>query len=335
MIETARILSEAYLPSDGILVSDVTLVFSAIIDGSPVNRTVTLEANAGDAEAGNYDEVTILNLIMDALAGDGEHFSDLEVGHTGLNLEIDAEDPAYGFEISAEGSSNLDLIGLAGATNALPYYQPAILAGFEAMPGTGELARDAVLDLQVGDADEDPYLGQVTLLASETEGNVNISQLVEYLNTRLSENENFSGIQATLDEGSGIITLHSVGVEFALLGSSVDVRQLGYIGEDTWETVETRYPALLEVADAAPATGVLIEDVRLVVRIVDEELADILLGAVDIEAASTAENTGLADLVADINSALAAAAVPRYEALSFGDYLVAELREGEGGERMR
>ena len=86
---------------------------------------------------------------------------------------------------------------------------------------------------------------------------------------------------------------------------------LGFRGD--WETVEYRELAELIAGGAVPTTGQLVRDVRLVIRIevsdLDTRLGlmdpdDVLLGAVIVPAAATAGNTSLADLIADINTAL-------------------------------
>jgi len=121
--------------------------------------------------------------------------------------------------------------------------------------------------------------------------------------------------------------LTSLGFEFEILDTSENVNLLGFRGD--WETVEYRELSELLASGAAPTTGQLVRDAVLVIRIDEVDLDDVLYDAVTVAAADTADNTSVADLVADINDALAEAEVPRYEGVyDFGDYIAAEERDG-------
>jgi hypothetical protein len=91
-----------------------------------------------------------------------------------------------------------------------------------------------------------------------------------------------------------------------------------------------------------PTTGQLARDVILVLRIEDPDLDDVLYDAVTIAAVDTLDNVTVADLVDDINAALADPApenaIWRYQpgdplallhgVRYFADYLTAEERDG-------
>ncbi|MEM2990727.1 MAG: hypothetical protein QXQ02_06040, partial [Halobacteria archaeon] len=66
----------------------------------------------------------------------------------------------------------------------------------------------------------------------------------------------------------------------------------------------------------------------MVIRIEETDLDDVLLGAVTISSESTSTNTGISNLIAKNNAALALTVFLRYSSLDFGDYIRAEERDG-------
>ena len=113
--------------------------------------------------------------------------------------------------------------------------------------------------------------------------------------------------------------------EFRINDSSVNLNLLGIELVETEEIEE----AILIGDEALTTTGQLARDVTLVIRIEEESLEDVLLGAVVVPSASAVDNSTLEDLVDDINEALNTTLVPRYEqSLFFASYVLASVEDG-------
>src|SRR3990170_4155603 len=284
-----------------------------------------IKVDGGDAALISY-----INSIIDGSI----HFSELEAGFVGRYFTLTGH--GYDFSILSD-SENIDLLGLAPAISSRIYYPMASLVADFPMPLTGRLIADVILDIVMDDMLGGTIEDSVTITAASTLDNATLADLINDINTALDATD-FEPINAAIRDGS--LVLSTLGPEFQILDTSERVNLLGLRGD--WETVEYRELSEFTASGAVPTTGQLVRDVILVIRIEETDLldslgrpyADVLLGAVTITAASTSDNTGVADLISDINIAFSTTAIPRYEGpgpglpIYFGDYITAENRDG-------
>ncbi|MEM4406491.1 MAG: calcium-binding protein, partial [Candidatus Methanomethylicaceae archaeon] len=316
--EIARIVAEGQFMTQGWLPVDVVLHMWKRDDLGEHEEYITIPSMGWGSDAG------LLAYIQLIFRG-SKHFSDLDdhftVSQEGRYLVFTGI--GYDFAILAEGSENIDLLGLAPVISSTIYYPDAELIADEALPGTGQLIADVRLDIHMTDPLDVTTTGSVLISASSTSDNTTLSDLIADINTAL-DGSPFSPINAEISDGK--LRFTSLGYEFEILETSKYINLLGFRGE--WETTEYRELSELTASGAVPTTGQLVRDVILVIRIEEADLDDVLLGAVTISSESTSTNTGISDLINDINAALASTVIPRYSSLDFGDYIRAEERDG-------
>ncbi len=357
--EFARLVSEGKVPLDGIIPADVTLRLLGRFDGNDVETTVTIPASDTlDNPYWDHDDdintpdvfnaaVGVGNLVEDiqnafADAGVDANFAGMDISHVGRQLTFTLDNDfeilmsydatgAAGAPDPFESSYNIDLLALTSVLSSRKFYLPAEIFADDLLPGTGELIRDVTLELEIEDGLGGTVTDTIVVTAASTSGNADLDDLIDDINAALDANSDFAVMDA--ENRSGTLVLKTIGFDFELLSTSLDVNQLGIRGD--YETVETRYPSILTADEAAPETGELARDVVLILRIDETTLDDTLLGAVFVTKAAASDNSSLADLVADINTALDTTEIPRYGTgevdtpLDFGDYLSAELRDGK------
>jgi hypothetical protein len=128
----------------------------------------------------------------------------------------------YDFSILADGSENIDLLGLTPLLRSTVYYPEAELIGEYALPLTGRLIANVTLDLWLDDGDvitED----SVVITAASTAGNSSRADLVATINAALNPtpgvgNDPFDAITAALSGNKLMFT--TLGPEFEILDTS-------------------------------------------------------------------------------------------------------------------
>ncbi|MCP4708575.1 MAG: hypothetical protein GY869_08125, partial [Planctomycetes bacterium] len=322
----ARIVAEGQFMLSGYLPAPVTFHMWKRVGTTEYEEYVTIPAIDMANDPG------LLWFMQTTFAG-STHFGtddDFEVEQEGRYLMFTGY--GYDFAILADGSVNLDLLGLAPVLSSVIYYPEAVLVADEPLTTTGQLIVDVTLDIAMDDLMGGLIEDSVVISAAVTSNNTSLDDLVDDINTILDAGS-FAPIEAELyvdplkpwDKPNLMFT--SLGYEFEIKDTSEHINLLGFRSD--WDTTEYRELSELTASGAVPTTGQLVRDVVLVIRIDEVDLDDILLGAVEITAASTSTNTGIADLITDINDALAATAIPRYLSLDFADYITAEERSGE------
>ena len=321
--DVASVVSEQEFQLAGVLPVPVSLDMWIRDGGIIYTDTLTIPAS-------NYDNDAILIAAADGIFGGTAHFEDLELGYVGRYVTI-RNDDGKDFVILAT-SENLDYLGLAPVVQSEVYYPDAQLIASAALPTTGQLIADVTLDLFMeNEATGDTYTDSVTITAASTAGNSTRADLAATIEATLNATD-FAPIDVALSGDKLIFT--SLGYDFEIRDTSENLNLLGF--REDWETVEYRELSELLTSGTVPNTGELARDVVLIIRIdetdagnVDEEVDDVLYGAVTIPASATNGNTTVAELVADVNAALASTQIPRYEGeLEFGDYITAEERDG-------
>jgi len=317
--DVARIVSEHQFDLSGYLPVDVDFHLWRRDDSGEHTEWITIpsvlfEGAGADAQ---------LIIFAQGIFNGSDHFSDIEVAYEGRYFML-TNYAGVDFAI-LDDSRNIDLFGLAPTVNSVIYYPDAELPADVALPTTGQLIADVTLDIFMEEeATGDTYEDSVTIFAAATADNSSLNDLVDDIEAALNLTD-FEPIDAVLSGDKLMLT--SLGYEFEILDTSENVNLLGLRGD--WVTVEHRELSELLASGAAPTTGQLVRDVILVIRIDEVDLDDVLYDAITLSAASTADNASVADLVADINDALAAAEIPRYEGVyDFADYITAEQRDG-------
>jgi len=319
--EMARIVAEGQFMLQGWLPVEVVLHMWKRDEMGEHEEYITIPS------IGWGDDDGLLWWIQTIVSG-STHFSDIEVEQEGRYLMFTGY--GYDFAILADGSENIDLLGLAPVISSTIYYPDAELIADEALPATGQLIVDVTLDITITDPLGITTTDSVIISASSTNDNTTHEDLIDDINDALDTTEvalatPFAPIEAVLSDDKVMFT--SLGYEFEILDTSEHLNLLGFRGD--WETTEYRELSELVASGAVPTTGQLVRDVVLVIRIEETDLDDVLLDAVTISAADTDDNTGIADLVDDINDAFADHDIWRYsEELYFSDYLIAAEQDG-------
>ncbi|KPK77232.1 MAG: hypothetical protein AMJ79_03940, partial [Phycisphaerae bacterium SM23_30] len=312
--EIGRIVGEGQFTTDGYLPSPVTLHMWKRQGATEVEEVIVIPAIEMDNDG-------MLLWFIETIFAGSTHFSDMEVDQEGRYLLLTGY--GYDFAILADGSENIDLLGLVPVISSVQYFPAAQLLADEPLPTTGRLIVDVTLDIIMDDLMGGNIEDSVTITAASTSTNASLDDLIDDVNAALDASS-FAPIDAVIYDDKLMFT--SLGYEFEILDTSEHINLLGFRGD--WETTEYRELSELTASGAVPTTGQLVRDVILVIRIEETDLDDILYGAVFVTVASTSGNTGIVDLVADINDALAATAIPRYASLDFADYITAQERDG-------
>ena len=326
--DVASVVSEHEFQLAGVLPVPVSLDMWIRENGIIYEETLTIPAS-------NYDNDAILIAMADGIfngtqVGGVYPFADLELGYVGRYVTL-MNDDGKDFGIY-DTSENIDYLGLAPVVRSEIYYPDAQLIATAALPTTGRLIADVTLDLFMeNEATGDTYSDSVTITAASTAGNTSRADLAATIEATLNATD-FAPIDVALSGDKLILT--SLGYDFDILDTSANINLLGF--REDWETVEYRELSELLTSGTVPNTGELVRDVVLIIRIdevdagnVDEDVDDVLYGAVTIPASATTGNTTVSELVANVNAALATAQIPRYEGeLEFGDYIAAEERDG-------
>ena len=332
-VEHAILRAEDPMP-DYVLTGTVSLDITVETPGGVTSTTVSIPVDGTNTSMADlYEDVAV------ALRDSGA--SDVYVRLLGDTLEFYSR-----YEFTIEGTStNADLLGLTSVAGGSTGYgvklEPAANPTVIGIPAIDTAAQEAVrppvyyrvlpndsmvngclsdditLDLSI---DSGTYAGSVTVLAADTNGtaggtvaNTGIADLVIDINQALDDTEvpghpgvKFSSLISVRDE-SGVLVFTS-DLDFTLTSGAGDqLDQLGF-EEDTYSSSLVTPDYEVEGLVDLPSDGILTADITLEITLDDGD-GGTWTATVEILQSDTATNTGIPDLITDIQNALVAAEV--------------------------
>ena len=332
-VEQATFRAEAPMPAD-ILTGAVSLDITVENPAMVVSTTVTIPVDGTNGSLEDlYEDVAVA--LRDSAA------SDVYVRLLGDTLEFYS---CYKFTIEGT-STNADLLGLDGVAGGTTAYSTKLetaanptVFGFPSIDTAaqeavrpqvyyrvqpndsmvnGRLSDDITLDLSL---DSGTYVGSITILAEDTNGvalgtvaNTGIADLVIDINAALADTDvpghpgvKFGDLISVSDE-SGVLVFTSDHDFVLTSGAGDQLDQLGF-GEDTYSSSLVTPDYEVEGVADLPNDGILTDDVTLLISIDDGD-GGTWTATVTIAQSDTATNTGISDLVNDIQDALVATEV--------------------------